>query len=688
MRLLLWCSHARGVRRSVRIACVAALAACAQTAAPPAERTEAPVEDSPEARERAAAAAAFFSDPLLSHVRISPDGSHIAAIAERDGEQVLLVRPTLGGEVQSVAKVGKRSVQVANLGWASDERLIVSIDMPHDMAAGVRARKTRLLAVNRDGSGIKYLGKRWPYQEWSQSQDNVLSWLPDDPDHILLNWWNPSESGASVKEVAVGSGALSPVVRYETHVFQWEVDHREQVRAGWGYKVLGRKVISPVYFLYARAEPDGRFEKLIEFDAFDEEGFYFAGFSEDPTRIYVFSDTETGRFALYEYDLTSQQMGPMVFGHPRFGLDPDQTTLTFSKKDGRLLCIDYFTERPERHFLDEEARREQAAIDRALPDTINSFIVSRRGFMRSDRDERIRLVYAYADVRPPVYYLYDRERMKLEPLVAALPDVDAGSLAPMRPVTFTARDGLEIDGYLTLPKGAEPRDLPTIVYPHGGPSARDVWGFDPTVQFLASRGFAVFQLNFRGSTGYGRRHTRLGFQQWGLTMQDDITDGVRWLVDEGISDPERIGIYGASYGGYAALMGLVKTPELFRAGASFVGVSHLQMLLEDDAWYGWRDFNVPAIGGELVENSPIHNADRIRAPVLIAHGSEDWRVHMRHATMMASTLEKAGKEVELYIYEGDVHGFIYETNRIDFYIRLASFFEKHLAPRNPEAAAR
>jgi dipeptidyl aminopeptidase/acylaminoacyl peptidase len=172
-------------------------------------------------------------------------------------------------------------------------------------------------------------------------------------------------------------------------------------------------------------------------------------------------------------------------------------------------------------------------------------------------------------------------------------------------------------------------------------------------------------------------------------MQDDITDGVRWLIDQGISDPGRIGIYGASYGGYAALMGLVKAPELFRAGASFVGVTHLPMLLEDDAWYGWQDLNVPVIGGDrgkLEEASPIHNVDRIRAPVLIAHGSEDWRVHMRHATMMASTLEKAGKEVELYIYEGDVHGFIYAKNRIDFYTRLATFFEKHLAATPSEPA--
>ncbi|HEY5658179.1 MAG TPA: S9 family peptidase, partial [Myxococcota bacterium] len=404
----------------------------------------------------------------------------------------------------------------------------------------------------------------------------------------------------------------------------------------------------------------------------------------DPEKIYVFSDNETGRAALYAYDVASGQLGPMIFGHERFDLGG----LVFSKQDGRLLWIDYEAERPERHFVDEQARAEQAAIDRALPDTINEFLVTDRGFIRSDREDNVRLIYASSDVRPPTYYLYDRARKKLELLVAAYPEVDADALAPMQPVRFRARDGLEIHGYLTVPKGVEPRKLPTIVLPHGGPTSRDVWGYDPEVQFLARRGFAVFQLNFRGSSGYGSRHTRLGYRKWGLAMQDDVTDGARWLVDQGISDPERMGIYGASYGGYTALMGLVKTPEIFRAGASLAGVTDLPMLLEDFNWYRIGEFNVPTIGSawsdrkELDALSPLHNVERIQGPVLIAHGSEDPIVHLRHATMMASTLEKAGKEVELYIYEGEVHGFIDSRNQMDFYEKLAAFFEKHLAATN------
>jgi len=205
------------------------------------------------------------------------------------------------------------------------------------------------------------------------------------------------------------------------------------------------------------------------------------------------------------------------------------------------------------------------------------------------------------------------------------------------------------------------------------------------VQFLASRGFAVFQPNFRGSAGYGRRYTRLGYKQWGLAMQDDVTDAARWLVDRGTADPDRIGIYGASYGGYAALMALVRAPELFAAGASLAGVTDLITLLDDDEWYGLNDWNTPMVGGrfsdraQLRETSPAQNAERIRAPVLIAHGTEDPVVHVKHAELMADALRDRNKEVEEYLYEGEVHGFHDERNRIDFHDKLADFFTRHLS---------
>jgi len=614
-------------------------------------------------------AAVFFRAPVLSQLCLSPDGSHVAGITTRDGIQVLVVRAIDGGPVRFLAKLDEPGQSIRMVGWASDEQILVSVEMPSQTAKGVRARQTRLLAVPMDGSSPSYLGRKWPHQEYSQFQDQIIDWLRDDPNHVLINWWEPGENGASVRSVQVRTGRLAAVTSAIPFVRAWATDHRGQVRAGWGAPPSGTG-----YFLYARARPGDAFEKVIDFDPFAEQGFVFAGFSEDPEKIYVVSN-ETGRDAVYSYDLASKQRGPMVFGHP----EVDVGELHSSPRDGRLLAIEYATDRPRLHFLDDQARREQEALDREFPGTTNR-IISR------DRAERIAIVMVSGDTVPPRYYFYIRGGQRFEPLVEAFPELHSAMLAPMKPVTFRARDGLEIPAYLTLPNAAPRGPLPTIVYVHGGPSSRDVWGYDPTVQFLASRGFAVFQPNFRGSSGYGTRYRTLGYQQWGLAMQDDVTDGARWLIDQGIADPHRIGIYGASYGGYAALMALVKAPELFAAGASLAGVTDLITTLNDDEWYRFSDVNKPTLGSawsdrtRLQDTSPAENADRIRAPVLIAHGTGDPVVHVKQAERMAEALEDGQKQVEIHLYRGEVHGFIDERNEIDFHQKLADFFARHLAP--------
>ena len=298
------------------------------------------------------------------------------------------------------------------------------------------------------------------------------------------------------------------------------------------------------------------------------------------------------------------------------------------------------------------------------------------------------------DVHPPRYYLFDREARLLAPLFSAYPELDDERLAPMQPIEYAARDGLAIPGYLTTPVGRGGPPFPAVILPHGGPWARDVWGWDASVQFLASLGFAVLQPNFRGSDGYGRSFGELGRGAWGQAMQDDLTDGARWLVEQGIADPERIGVFGASYGGFAALLALVREPELFRAGASYAGVTDLLTTLADDDWYLNMQEDMQELVGDrwgdrqrLREISPVERATEIRAPVLIGHGTEDPRVHVKQADAMIDALEEAGVEVVPLIYSGEVHGFIDERNAIDFFAHLGSFFEQHLARPEPAAIA-
>jgi dipeptidyl aminopeptidase/acylaminoacyl peptidase len=351
-------------------------------------------------------------------------------------------------------------------------------------------------------------------------------------------------------------------------------------------------------------------------------------------------------------------------------------TLARSTPDGRLLAVYYETDRPHWKHFDESAGRDQAAIDYELSDTWNEVV-------SSDAAERVAIVRASSDVSPPRYYIYNRATGRMSLLFEAYPELRRDMMSPMQPVSFAARDGLTLHGYLTRPRGASGAG-PAILLVHGGPTARDVWSWDPEVQFLVSRGFSVLQVNFRGSSGYGARHERLGYKQWGLAMQDDLTDAAQWLIAQGVADPARLGIYGASYGGYAALMGLVKTPELFRAGASFAGVTDIIELLDNVDRYAFSDFNGPVTGDasddreQLAATSPARHVDRIRAPVLIAHGTEDPSVHVDQAHLMIDALEAAGKPVEAHLYRDEVHGFMDERNAIDFYTKLADFFERHL----------
>jgi dipeptidyl aminopeptidase/acylaminoacyl peptidase len=621
-------------------------------------------------------AAAFFRSPLISHPALSPDGKSIAGILESGGVEVVFVRALAGGQIRPLGKLERTefrgSKSIRELGWGGDERILVSLESPSTNAVGVRARQTRLMVVAADGSGAKYLGKNWSWQEYSFSQDDIIAWhLPDDPDHILMNWWQPDQNGVSARRVDVRSGSMQTEAYARFGLQRWHANHLGQVMAGSGASRSGTDV-----FTVARSSPDARFDELVRFDAFDESGFEFAAFSERPEEIYVWSNARTGRAALHTYDLREKLIGPVVFAHP----EVDASRVWSSSLDGHLVAVGYATDRRHWHFLDEEMAREQAAIDRALPGTWNEIV-------DMDAAERLALIRSSSDVQPPRYLVYNRARREMHPLFVQYPDLKPEWMSPMEPIEFQARDGLTIHGYLTRPRGAAPGPLPAIVLPHGGPTSRDVWGWDPEVQFLASRGFAVLQINFRGSTGYGSRHRRLGYKQWGLAMQDDITDATRWMIAEGIADPARIGIYGASYGGYAALMALVATPDLFRAGASFAGVSDILEMLDDDEHYICSDFNTPMVGDDwkdrdqLAATSPARHADRIRAPVLIAHGTEDPIVHVKQAHLMIDAIEAADGQVEYALYEGEVHGFIDERNQIDFYTKLATFFERNLLAR-------
>jgi dipeptidyl aminopeptidase/acylaminoacyl peptidase len=333
-------------------------------------------------------------------------------------------------------------------------------------------------------------------------------------------------------------------------------------------------------------------------------------------------------------------------------------------------------------FFDDQRRGLQERLEQLLP----GVEVAVAGM---SKDETKTLVVTYTDRSQGTYYFYDRATDKLTKLVDISPWIEEANMAPMKPVQYTSRDGLTIHGYLTLPIGVEPKNLPVVVNPHGGPWYRDRWGFNPEVQFLANRGYAVLQMNFRGSTGYGKAFWEASFKQWGRTMQDDITDGVQWLIKEGIADPKRVAIYGGSYGGYATLAGLAFTPDLYACGVDYVGVSNLFTFMNTfpPYWELGRKMVYEMVGDPekdkdlMTAASPFFHADKIKAPLLVAQGANDPRVNKAESDQIVDALKARGIDVPYIVKDNEGHGFMLEENRFDFYRAMEAFLGKHLGGR-------
>jgi dipeptidyl aminopeptidase/acylaminoacyl peptidase len=299
------------------------------------------------------------------------------------------------------------------------------------------------------------------------------------------------------------------------------------------------------------------------------------------------------------------------------------------------------------------------------------------------------VVFSYSDREPGVYYLFDEQKKRIEQLAVVKPNVDPEQMSEMKPVSFRARDGLLIHGYLTLPNGLNPKGLPMVINPHGGPyGIRDTWGFNPEVQFLASRGYAVLQVNYRGSGGYGFEFEQRGFMKWGLEMQNDLTDGVRWAVEEGIADPKRVTILGASYGGYAAMAGVAFTPELYCAAVNYVGVADLVLHFgrykdasPETAWWVWTrigDLTSREVAKRLEETSPSRFADRIRVPVLMAYGRNDPRVKFDQGLALESALKRANVPHKFIVEKDEGHGFEKEENSMAWYREVEAFLDANV----------
>ena len=592
----------------------------------------------------------FFRNPERSGFALSQNGKFLSWLEPYRNRLNVYVRPLAGGRARRVTAETARDL--GDYFWKGD-RIVYAKDLGGD-------ENFHLVSVGLDGKGPRDL------TPGDKLMAGVVDALPDDDRHLLVSHNRRDPKVSDVYRIDVKTGEERLVARNPGNITGWLTDHAGQLRVAIATDGVDSSV------LYRDQETDP-FRTLLTTSFKETVAPLF--FTFDNQRLFVASNRGRDRTAIFEFDPVTAKEGKLLFEHPEVDVDE----LGYSRKRKVLTSVRFTTWKDQRVILDPQTQAMFKTVEAQLP----GYEVD---FSASDQAEDKFIVVSYNDRTQGKRYLFDLATGKLTFLAEIAPWLKEGDLAEMKPVSYTSRDGLTIHGYLTLPKGVPPKLLPVVVNPHGGPWARDSWGYNPEVQFLANRGYAVFQPNFRGSTGYGRSFWEASFKQWGNTMQNDVTDGVQWLIGQGIADPRRVAIYGGSYGGYCTLAGITFTPDLYAAAVDYVGVSNLFTFMTTIPPY-WKPFL--AMMYEMVGNpeqdkamltafSPVFHVDRIRTPLFIAQGANDPRVNQAESDQMVAALKKRGVAVEYMVKADEGHGFQNEENRLEFYEAMETFLALHL----------
>ena len=605
------------------------------------------------------AAIAFGAREGVEDVSLSPDGNKVAYIVPAIGQGSWLFTVDLanGGEPRIALKADGDPERLSYCEWVSNARLICLVTMIV-RGAGEPLTASRLIAINADGSELKLVSMRQGNnaERFSYFGGSLIDLLPGDDGAVLLGREHVPEGKTGSKIVKTEEGYGVDRVDTRTLASKRIVgatrSATEFISDGLGtVRIMGLMKTESEYdsgirrYLY-RLVGQKAWQPLGDYDFTNNTGFN--PYSVDPVEDVAYGfEKADGRFGLYKVKLDGTLTKTMVFSRPDVDVDG---LITLGRKR-QVVGVSFATEKRQAVYFDAVLKKLETALGKALPDAQ----MVRFGGMSADEQKLI--VWAGSDTNPGQYYYFDKATKNISPLFVSRPELEGYKLAPVKPVSVKAADGTIVPAYLTLPVGSNGKGLPGIVMPHGGPSARDEWGFDWLAQYFAHQGFAVLQPNYRGSSGYGDDWYRQnGFQSW-KTAIGDVNDSGRWLVSEGIASADNLAIFGWSYGGYAALQSGVADPALFKAIVAVAPVTDLAKLKEDDRNYMsyrvTRDFI--GSGPHIVEGSPARNAARIAAPVLMFHGDVDLNVDVSQSKFMADQLRDAGKAAELVIFKKRDH---------------------------------
>ena len=593
----------------------------------------------------------FFRNPEKSSFKISPNGDHIAYMKPWETRMNVFVM-----DIKTKIEIRLTSSKergIYGFAWLNNNRIVYVKDEGGN-------ENMHLYAVDIDGSNEIDLT---PFED---VQARIIDDLEEDEDYIIIGLNKRDKKIHDPYRININNGDIELIAENPGNISSWMTDHDGKLRIAITSDGVNTSI------LYRDSEAD-EFESILTTDFKVNISPLF--FTFDNKNLYVSSNRGRDKSAIFEFDINKAKEGKLIFEHE----EVDVGGLMYSRKRKILTGVSFTVAKNDMVFFDSWRENVQNHLESQLP----GYEV---GITSFSKDETKAVIVTYSDRARGTYYFYDLNADKLIELGKVSPWLNENDMAEMKPIKYKSKDGLTINGYLTLPRGSNGKNLPVVVNPHGGPWTRDSWGYRSEIQFLANRGFAVFQMNFRGSTGYGRKFWEISFKEWGKSMQDDITDGVKWLIDQGIADPNRVAIYGASYGGYATLAGLAFTPDLYACGVDYVGVSSLFTFMNSmpPYWELYRTMMYEMVGHPekdknlLASASPLLHVDKIKAPLFIAQGANDPRVVKSESDQIVEALQKANIEVPYMVKDDEGHGFYNEENQFDFYKKMEEFLFKHI----------
>ena len=598
----------------------------------------------------------FFKNPEKSSYQISPDGSFYSFMAPYKNRMNIFIQKI--GDSSATQLTFEEARDIAGYFWPNNEQIVFLKDEAGD-------ENFHLFGVNIDGSNP--IG----FTDFDGVRAQIIDDLPDQKDFVVIGLNKRNKQVFDPYRLNLKTGEISMLAENPGNIQGWMFDHDGKLR-------IATAIVDGVNqsILYRENEED-EFKTIITTNF--KEGFNPQFFTFDNKNIIGSSNLGRDKYAIVEFDPITAKEVKVLYAND----DYDVNGVGYSRKRKVITAAYFESWKSERHYFDSTSKATFEKIQKQLA----GYEI---GITGVNKDENILILRTYSDKSLGAYYIYNSEDDKMEKIVAVSPWIDENEMSNQLPIAYQSRDGLKINGYLTLPKGynmENAKNLPVVINPHGGPWARDSWGFNPEIQFLANRGYAVLQMNFRGSTGYGRKFFEASFKKWGREMQDDITDGTQWLIDKGIADSTRIAIYGGSYGGYATLMGLVKEPKMYAAGVDYVGVSNMFTFMKTipPYWEPMLEMMYEMVGdvekdsAMLREVSPVFHVDKIKAPLFIAQGANDPRVNVDESDQMVKAMKEKGIDVEYLVKKDEGHGFRNEENRFEFYRAMEKFLNLQLS---------